>query len=78
MHSDDIKLEIKRLNERIEFLIEEVRKNGVVDVLTKTEIELIKCQIELLKTDALNEVNWSFYYTKEELKNLNRNIAMLR
>ena len=33
-------------------------------------LELIKTKAILLNVIALNELNWSFYYTKEELKNL--------
>lgn len=66
MHSDDIKDEVKRLNEKADELARESNPDPC-------QIELLKVKADLLKTEALNELNWSFYYLKEAVKELNRN-----
>lgn len=35
-----------------------------------TKLELLKAEALLLNVMVLNEVNWSFYYTKEEIKDM--------
>ena len=71
MHSDNIKDEINRLMNELDDYINDNTPN-------KDRLDVIKTKAILLNVLAINELNWSFYYTKEELKTLNRNIQMLR
>ena len=68
MHSDDIKEEIQGLRRELD-------KLGYPQDFA---LKKVAVKTELLKADALNELNWSLYFIKEELKALNKNIQMLR
>lgn len=71
MHSDNIKDEINRLMNELD----DYEDSGVPNI---ERLEMIKTKAILLNVLAINELNWSFYYTKEELKTLNRNLHLMR
>ena len=73
MHSDDIKQEIEGLFEELESL-----KNISNDNLVRLRLEEIRTKAVLLDTLAVNELNWTGYYLKEEVKTLNKNILSLQ
>ena len=73
MHSDDIKQEIEGLFEELESL-----KNISNDNLARLRLEEIRTKAILLDTLAVNELNWTGYYLKEEVKTLNKNILSLQ
>ena len=73
MHSDDIKQEIEGLFKELESL-----KDICDDNLVRLRLEEIRTKAILLDTLAVNELNWTGYYLKEEVKTLNKNILSLQ
>ena len=73
MHSDDIKQEIEGLFKELESL-----KDISNDNLVRLRLEEIRTKAILLDTLAVNELNWTGYYLKEEVKTLNKNILSLQ
>lgn len=80
MHSDDLKERIADLLDGVSKIEERMRcaDNPQLTQLDKDELELIRTKAMLLNSIALNELNWSFYYTKEELKKLNTTLEGIR
>ena len=73
MHSDDIKQEIEELFKELESL-----KDISNDNLVRLRLEEIRTKAILLDTLAVNELNWTGYYLKEEVKTLNKNILSVQ
>jgi hypothetical protein len=70
MHSDDIKDRIEELNKQLDTFESD-------SSIPRETLEVIRTRAILLNVLALNELNWSFFYTKEELKKINQSLDLL-
>lgn len=77
MHSDEIKSEIAKLRKEMEEIEQSFKKNNGLSDYNWDRMKIIEAKIRLLETDAINELNWSFYYAKEELKHINKNLQRM-
>lgn len=72
MHSSDIKEEIQNLTEELDRIEEKAKADPQS---AEGMLGILNTKILMLNVLTLNEVNWSMFYLKEELKEQN---ALLR